>query len=102
MRLDNAPFYATLNAAAGDNTDLQAELRLAFCNSAKRQVDLLDRSRCDGNWHMAAMRLKAIAASFHSNDLIDLAQEALSGAPGDPVILRRLKAACVELSGDSA
>jgi hypothetical protein len=39
------------------------------------------------------MRLKGVAASFGSTELIDLADEAINGAPGDPVILRKLSQA---------
>ncbi len=82
---------ATLAAAAGDDEELFRELRGAFVESLARQIDLLQRSRCDGNWQVAAMRLKGLAASFHAEPLIVLADEALDAAPGDPVILRRLK-----------
>ncbi|MBU6266289.1 MAG: Hpt domain-containing protein [Sphingomonadales bacterium] len=82
---------ATLSAAAGDDLELFVELRKAFVESIDRQIDLLHRSRCDGNWQVAAMRLKGLAASFHADPLIALADEALEGAPGDPVTLRRLK-----------
>ncbi|MCB2089177.1 MAG: Hpt domain-containing protein [Sphingomonadaceae bacterium] len=83
---------ATLAAAAGDDAELLKELRAAFLESLDRQVDLLRRSRCDGNWNVAAMRLKGLAASFHATDLITLAEEAISSAPGDPVVIRRLEA----------
>lgn len=82
---------ATLSAAAGEDLDLLCELRAAFIESIDRQVDLLHRSRCDGNWQVAALRLKALAASFHAEPLIALANEAIEAAPGDPVTLRRLK-----------
>ena len=48
------------------------------------------RSRCDGNWQMAALRLKGVAASFHAEPLIKLAEEAIDGAPGDPSVQRRI------------
>ena len=38
------------------------------------------------------MRLKGLGASFHAETLIDLAEEALDSAPGDPAILRKLRA----------
>ena len=71
---------------------LLAELRKAFTDSLARQVDLLRRSRCDGNWQVAAMRLKGLAASFHAGDLLDLAEQALEAAPGEPRVVRRLQA----------
>jgi HPt (histidine-containing phosphotransfer) domain-containing protein len=82
---------ATLAAAAGEDVTLFSELRQAFIESLDRQVDLLRRSRCDGNWQMAAMRIKGLAASFHADALIDLAEEALDGAPGDPAVVRRIQ-----------
>jgi len=91
---------ATLAAAAGDDLGLLRELRAAFVESIDRQIDLLHRARCDGNWQVAAMRLKGLAASFHADPLIALAEEALNGAPGDPVTLRRLKSFLAEVSSD--
>lgn len=82
---------ATLAAAAGEDAALFSELRQAFIESLDRQVDLLRRSRCDGNWQMAAMRIKGLAASFHAAALLDLAEEALEGAPGDPAVVRRIQ-----------
>lgn len=81
----------TLAAAAGDDARLFCELREAFVGSIERQLDLLRRARCDGNWQMSALRLKGIAASFHADPLIALADEALGGAPGDPAVLRRIR-----------
>jgi len=81
----------TISAAAGDDPALFAELKRAFAESVARQIDLLRRARCDGNWEVAARRLKGIAASFQAEDLIALADEALDGAPGDPVVLRSLQ-----------
>jgi hypothetical protein len=82
---------ATLAAAAGEDAALFAELREAFKESLERQIDLLRRSRCDGNWQVAAMRLRGLAASFHAEPLILLADEALDSAPGEPGIVRRLQ-----------
>ena len=92
MAYESGALDATLAAAAGDDPVLLAELRSAFIASLARQVDLLGRARCDGNWHLAAMRLKGLAASFHAEPLTELADEALETAPGDPAIVRRLQA----------
>jgi len=81
----------TIAAAAGDDPALFVELKCAFAESIARQIDLLRRARCDGNWHVAAHRLKGIAGSFHAQALMALADEAIDGAPGDPVVLRRLQ-----------
>jgi len=40
---------------------------------------------------MSALRLKGIAATFHAERLIALAEEAAGGAPGDPAVLRRMQ-----------
>ena len=98
MAYEAGALDATLSAAAGEDGALFAELRLAFAESVARQLDLLRRSRCDGNWEMAALRLKGIAASFYAEPLIVLAEEALTGAPGDPVVLRRIQAFLDEFS----
>jgi len=83
---------ATLSAAAGEDAALFAELRTAFIESLARQVDLLGRARCDGNWQITAMRIKGLAASFHADALMDLAEEALEAAPGDPIAVRKIRA----------
>lgn len=91
MLFDNGALDATLAAAAGQDEALLAELRAAFVESVERQIDLLKRARCDGNWNVAAMRLKGLAASFHAQELIELAEETITSAPGDPVIVRKLE-----------
>lgn len=101
MAYEGASLDANLAAAAGHDPELVRELRAAFIESAERQVDLLGRARCDGNWHVAALRLKGLAASFHAEGLIDLAEEALDGAPGDPAILRRLRQMLADLAIES-
>ena len=98
MAYESGALDATLAAAAGEDPALFAELRGAFIESAERQVDLLRRSRCDGNWQMAAMRLKGLAASFHAEALIALAEEALEAAPGEPTVVRRIEKFIVEFS----
>ncbi len=91
MAYEQGAFDATLAAAAGDDPALRAELRAAFGNSLEHHLDLLKRARCDGNWAMAAQRLKGLAASFHAGDLIDLADEAIQAAPGEPTVVRRIE-----------
>lgn len=100
MAYEAGALDATLAAAAGDDPELFAELRAAFIESLARQVDLLRRARCDGNWQVAAMRLKGLAASFHAESLIELAEEALESAPGEPSVVRRLQGFLDEFSGD--
>lgn len=82
---------ATFAAAAGEDHALLAELRAAFAESLNRQIDLLRRARCDGNWHVAAQRLKGLGASFRAPELVTLADEALDSAPGEPVVIRKLE-----------
>lgn len=92
MAYEAGALETTLQAAAGGDPELLAELRAAYVEGVARQVDLLARSRCDGNWTMAAMRLQGLAASFHSAPLLALSDEALAAAPGDPVVVRKLRA----------
>ena len=88
--LDQGDFDANLAAAAGADASLRAELLDCFRDSLVSQIDLLARSRCDGNWQVAAQRLRGLATSFHCSELTGLAEEALDAAPGDPVIVRKL------------
>ena len=73
---------------------------VSLLESASRQIDLLGRARCDANWHLAAWRLKGLAASFGLTSLMALAEEAAQSAPGDPKILRRLQATLDTLARD--
>lgn len=99
MAFEHANFSANLAAAAGEDSALHAELRTAFRESVEQQVDLLRRARCDGNWLVAAQRIKGLAASFHAEPLMVLAEEAISSAPGDPVTLRQLDTFLAEFDG---
>ena len=99
MAYESGSFETALAAAAGEDFALFAELRLAFLESASRQLDLLRRSRCDANWRMAAMRLQGIAASFHDPVLEQSAKEAMAGAPGDPSAVRKIGARLDEIGG---
>jgi HPt (histidine-containing phosphotransfer) domain-containing protein len=98
MAFDPGALNASLAAAVGSDPQLMAELKTAFIESVARQLDLLGRSRCDANWEIAVARLKSIAASFGAVGLIALADEAQDGAPGDPVVLRKIGAAIDEFS----
>jgi HPt (histidine-containing phosphotransfer) domain-containing protein len=91
MAYEAGALDATLAAAAGEDQALFLELRAAFVESVSRQVDLLRRARCDGNWRVAALRLKGLAASFHAEPLLLLADEAIEAAPGDPVVVRKIQ-----------
>jgi hypothetical protein len=93
MVYDPGALHASLAAAVGSDTALLRELRDAFLESAARQADLMGRARCDANWAVAGSRLRSLAASFGATGLMALAEEALDGAPGDPVVLRKLHAA---------
>jgi len=98
MSYDAGHFHASLVAAVGDDPGLVSDLRFAFVESAERALDLMARARCDENWKIAVWRLHGLCASFGVTSLIALAQEAESGAPGDPRIVRRLRAALAVLS----
>ncbi|MBO6608265.1 Hpt domain-containing protein [Altererythrobacter sp.] len=102
MAYESGSLDATLAAAAGQDLGLLSELRDALVESAEKQLDLLKRSRCDGNWQVAAMRLKGLAASFHAETLFDAAEEALNCAPGEPTVIRRIEAAIAVLRGQGA
>jgi hypothetical protein len=93
MVYDPGTLNTSLAAAVGSDPELVAQLRSDFVESISRQADLMGRARCDANWLIAASRLKSIAASFSAIGLLELADEALEGAPGDPVVLRKLKQA---------
>jgi HPt (histidine-containing phosphotransfer) domain-containing protein len=99
MAYDPGALNASLAAAVGSDGDLMAELRLAFIESAQRQLDLMSRARCDANWVIAASRLKSLAASFGAGGLGTLADEALEGAPSDPVVLRKISIAIEDFAG---
>ena len=98
MVYDPGALNASLSAAVGSDGELMAELRIAFVEGIARQADLMGRARCDANWQYSAARLKSLAASFGAVGLLELAEEALAGAPGDPVVLRKLKAAIDEFA----
>ena len=98
MAFDPGALNASLAAAVGSDPQLMAELKTAFIDSVARQLDLLSCARCDANWEIAGARLKSVAASFGALGMIALADEALDGAPGDPVVLRKISAAIDEFS----
>ena len=101
MAYDPGNLQAALSAAVGSDIALIADLRRAFIESAERQLDLLARSRCDANWIMAALRLKGLCASFGVTDVMALADRALDGAPGDPVVLRELGVALADIAKEN-
>lgn len=100
MSYDPGALNAALAAAVGEDAALVADLRSAFLESASRHLDLMSRARCDANWHAAAYRLKGLAASFGAVDMMALADEAASSAPGDPRALRQLRVALEEIKAD--
>jgi hypothetical protein len=91
MAYEHGAFDAALTAAAGHDPELMAELKSAFRDSLERQLDLLKRARCDGNWSIAAQRLKGLAAGFHAVELIQLADDAIHAAPGEPTVVKRIE-----------
>lgn len=102
MAYESGALDSTLAAAAGDDSVLLGELRGAFLESASKQLDLLRRSRCDGNWNVAAMRLKGLAASFHAEDLLLAADNALDSAPGEPAAIRDIEQVLARFSKRAA
>lgn len=93
MSFDSGPLDRYLSAAFGDDPAMATDLRSAFTGSARDLSDLMRRSRCDANWEMAATRLKGLAATFGIIPLIQLAEAAIEGAPGDPAVLRQINQA---------
>jgi hypothetical protein len=100
MVYDPGALDASLAAAVGADHILLAELREAYVEGAARHVDLMSRARCDANWVHSASRLKSLAGSFGAVGMMELADEALTGAPGDPVILRKLRSALDDFAGN--
>ena len=90
MAYEGGALDSTIAAAAGGDEALYREIRGAFLDSAERQLNLLRRARCDGNWRIAALRLKGLASSFHDETLLGLAEEAVDAAPGEPTVVRRI------------
>lgn len=98
MSFDSGPLDRYLCAAVGSDAAMARDLHGAFTEGARELADLMRRARCDANWNMAALRLKSLAATFGIVPLIELAEEAMAGAPGDPVMLSRIHAAIDTLS----
>ncbi len=98
MSFDSGPLNRYLSAAFGDDPAMAADLRKAFTDSARDLADLLRRARCDANWEMAALRLKSLSATFGIIPLIELAEEAMAGAPGDPAVLRAINSVIDEIA----
>jgi hypothetical protein len=97
MSIDYGSFDTALKEAVGDDAALMAELRISFIDSARRQISLLSRSRCDANWQYSSWRLRGLAASFGATNLMALAEEASDGAPGDPVVIQKLNRALMDI-----
>jgi len=93
MSFDSGPLDRYISAAVGDDPAVASELRASFASGARELSDLMRRARCDANWLMAAERLKSLAATFGVVPLIQMAEAAIDGAPGDPAILRDINAA---------
>ena len=98
MSFDSGPLDRYLSAAVGDDPAIALDLRGAFKASACDLSDLMRRARCDANWHIAALRLKGLAATFGIIPMIELAEEAMAGAPGDPAVLRQINKAIDSLA----
>lgn len=98
MSFDSGPLDRYISAAVGDDPALSMDLRTIFCDSARELNDLMKRARCDANWHVAALRLKGLAATFGVIPLIQLAEMAMAGVPGDPALLRNIEQAIDDIS----
>lgn len=98
MSFDSGPLDRYLHSAVGDDPALAAELHATFVASVEALVDLMHRARCDANWTMAALRLKSLAATFGVVPLIQLAEQAMGGVPGDPAVIREIRLILIELN----
>lgn len=90
MSYDPGALDSALAAAVGDDSSLQAELRGAFLDSARRHFAALGAAATDVEWRDTAWRLKSLAASFGATDLMTHADRAGLGAPFDRETLRRI------------
>lgn len=93
MSFDSGPLDRYLTAAIGDDPAMAMDLRGVLAENARDLADLMRRARCDANWNVAALRLKSLAATFGIISLIELAEQAMAGVPGDPAVLRQINAA---------
>jgi len=93
MSFDSGPLDRYLVAAIGHDPAMAMDLRGVLAENARDLADLMRRARCDANWNVAALRLKSLAATFGIISLIELAEQAMAGVPGDPAVLRHINAA---------
>lgn len=93
MSFNAGNITATLADAVGEDDLLAEDLKQAFMESAHRHIDMMTRARCDANWQVSAWRLKGLSATFGMTQLVDLAEQAGIGVPGDPAVVRDIKAA---------
>ena len=96
MAYDPGAIDATLAAALGDEPTLIAELRVAFVDSAERNIAALENAPDQAGWTHGAARLKGLAASFGAVRLMALASEA-AAAPHDAEMVRKLRRAVARL-----
>jgi HPt (histidine-containing phosphotransfer) domain-containing protein len=99
MAYEPGAIETALAAVVGNDPELAEELRRSLIESAERYADLMARARCDANWEAAAVRLKGLAATYGATQLLNLAEEALAGAPGDPSVQRRILRAISSMKG---
>lgn len=97
MAYDPGAIDATLAAAVGDEPALIAELREAFLDGVKRNLEGMKSADTPDGWTSAALRLKGLAASFGAVRLMALAGEAANGLAHDNATLRRLHRAIERL-----
>lgn len=97
MAYDPGAIDATLAAAVGDEPALIAELREAFLDGVKRNLESMKSADSPDGWTAAALRLKGLSASFGAIRLMALAGEAANGLAHDSATLRRLHRAIERL-----
>lgn len=97
MAYDPGAIDATLAAAVGDEPALIAELREAFIDGVRRNLEAMKSADTPDGWTVAALKLKGLAASFGAVRLMALASEAANAQAHDGAILRRLHRAIERL-----
>jgi HPt (histidine-containing phosphotransfer) domain-containing protein len=91
MAYEPGAIDAALAAAVGDEPMLIAELRVAFLDSVRRGLQVLEGATDEAEWKSAACRLRGLAASFGAVRLMALASEAADSDLQDPALMRRLR-----------
>jgi histidine phosphotransfer protein HptB len=97
MSYDPGAIEAALSAAAGNEPQLVAELRMAFFEGAEVQLAAMRRARDPVEWRAAAARMNGLAASFGAVRLMGAAAQAMRADRIDGDMLRRIERTLMRL-----